>query len=319
MIVKNKTVAYGLLLMVSFIWGIAFVVVDDAIKVMPANTFNAFRFALAAISLLPFLYLSKNRKLDENTYELSNILKAGIGLGLFLFLGFFFQTKGLLYTTVSNTGFITSMSVPLVPMAGLLLFRKKVSTAVWVGITITTIGLYFLTIGDKMEFNTGDILVAISTIFLALHITVMDKVSSQFPAIKLSIIQLSTVAFISFLAACVEDVMNVNSGYPPLIEQLSNLRVWAAIAFSALFASAFAYWAQTASQRLIEPHKIALIFALEPIFAGAAAYFILDEYLGGAGWFGATLIVVGMLYSELGDRKKVKIHPLDQIATIEDK
>jgi drug/metabolite transporter (DMT)-like permease len=307
------------IVLVNLIWGVGFVVVDGAIDIMPVNTFNAFRFGIAALALLPLYFLQNKTTKSEFDYKVVELLKVGFGLGLLLFLGFSLQTKGLLYTSVSNTGFITGLCVPLVPIIGFLLFKTKVGIEIWVSVIAATIGLYFLTIGDKLEFNFGDILVAICAVCYASHITLMAKYGGRFAVIPLSIIQLAAVALYSTIAASYEALANINESYQPFIEQISNADVWAAILYSGILASAFAYWAQTSSQRLIAPHKIALIFALEPIFAHIAAYFILGEHLGIKGWFGAGLIIAGMLYSELGGKRKVKIQPLDQMAAPSDK
>jgi drug/metabolite transporter (DMT)-like permease len=314
MSIRSPLTAFWALVAVNIIWGFGFVVVDEAINLMPVSTFNAFRFSLAALVLLPLLFFSKRKKSEQDAYQVSTLLKSGLALGLLLFLGFTLQTQGLLYTSVSNTGFITGLSVPLVPIFGLILFRKKVGMEVWLAAVIATVGLYFLTMGDKMEFNRGDILVAISAMCYALHITFMAKSSARFPVMLMSIIQLAAVGFYSTLYSCFEWLMEMNTQYPPVLAQLSNNKVLAALFYSAVFASAFAYWAQTASQRLIEPHKIALIFALEPIFAHLAAFLILAEHLGLQGWLGAALIISAMLYSELGGKKTIQIQALDQMA-----
>jgi drug/metabolite transporter (DMT)-like permease len=286
---------------------------------MPVNTFNAFRFGIAALALLPLYFLQKKPTDSACDYRVVELLKIGFGLGLLLFLGFSLQTKGLLYTSVSNTGFITGLCVPLVPIIGFLLFKTRVGIEVWISVVAATTGLYFLTMGDKMEFNLGDVLVAVSAVCYASHITLMAKYGGRFAVIPLSIIQLAAVAVYSTIAASYETFANINESYPPFIEQISNTDVWAAVLYSAILASSFAYWAQTSSQRLLEPHKVALIFALEPIFAHIAAFFILGEHLGIKGWFGAGLIIAGMLYSELGGRRKIKIQPLEQMAAPLDK
>ncbi len=310
--IRTAMMAFWSLVLVNLIWGIGFVVVDDAIDVMPVNTFNTFRFAFAALTLVPLWYFSRKRTPDVENYQVKKLLLTGFGLGFLLFLGFSLQTQGLLYTSVSNTGFITGMCVPLVPIIGYLFFKTKVGIEVWISVICASIGLYFLTIGDKMEFNTGDILVAISAVCFASHITMMARFAGQFPVIQLSIIQLLSVACYSLLASVYELNFVRDLNYQPLISQIQDTGVLSAIAYSAILASAFAYWAQTSSQRLIAPHKIALIFALEPIFAHIAAFLILDEHLGIQGWFGAALIIAGMLYSELGGRKKIEIQPLER-------
>lgn len=319
MTIRTPNSALWALVLVNLIWGVGFVVVDGAIDIMPVNTFNAFRFGIAALALLPLYFLQKKPEKAEFDYTVVELLKVGFGLGLLLFLGFSLQTKGMIYTSVSNTGFITGLGVPLVPIIGFILFKTKVGIEVWASVIAATIGLYFLTMGDKMELNQGDVLVAISAVCYAAHITLMARYGGRFAVISLSLIQLVAVALYSTVAASYEALANINESYPPFIEQLSNTDVWAAIFYSGILASAFAYWAQTASQRLLEPHKVALVFALEPIFAHIAAFFILGEHLGVNGWFGAGLIIAGMLYSELGGRRKIKIQPLDQMAAPLDK
>lgn len=319
MMIRTPTMALWALVLVNLIWGVGFVVVDGVIDLIPVNTFNAFRFGIAALTLIPLWLLNENKHKEKQEFRTSELIKTGFGLGLLLFLGFSLQTKGLLYTSVSNTSFITGMCVPLVPIIGYFLFKTKVGKEVWLSVITASVGLYFLTMGENMEFNLGDILVAISAICYAAHITFMARFGGRLPVIALSIIQLVAVTLYSGLASGYEEIMNLNVGYPPLIEQLTKVNVWAAILYSAILASAFAFWAQTSSQRLIAPHKIALIFALEPIFGHLAAYVILGEQLGYKGWLGAGLIIAGMLYSELGGRKKIKIQPLDQMAAPMDK
>ncbi|MBU2968694.1 DMT family transporter [Pseudoalteromonas sp. C2R02] len=317
--IRTPVMAFWALVLVNLIWGIGFVVVDDAIEIMPVNTFNTFRFGVATLALLPLLFFMKKPDKSEFKYTNRQLFKAGFGLGLLLFLGFSLQTQGLLYTSVSNTGFITGMCVPLVPIIGFLLFKIKVGKEVWLSVLTASIGLYFLTMGDKLEFNKGDVLVALSAVCYASHISLMARYGGRFAIIPLSILQLGAVTCYSAVAALFEMNMEATDAYMSLMDQLNNKNVIGAILYSALLASAFAYWAQTSSQRLIEPHKVALIFALEPIFAHIAAYFILDEQLGIKGWIGASLIIAGMLYSELGGRRKVKIQALDQMAAPIDK
>jgi len=348
MTIRSSVTAFWLLVLVNLIWGVGFVVVDDAIQVMSVNVFNTFRFGVAALALLPLWVLSRNKNIHEITANkkdtvdpqntvsesdekakpsLNNFVMTGFGLGLLLFLGFMLQTEGLLYTSVSNTGFITGLCVPFVPIIGFFFYRTKVNMAVWLSVMLAVIGLYFLTIGDKLEFNKGDVLVALGALSYAVHISVMARVGGKYEVLALSVIQLTAVTVYSAIAAFFDFAFSQNIVEFSLLEQLSNNNVLAAIAYSAILSSAFAYWAQTSSQRLIEPHKIALIFALEPIFAHIAAAYFLDESMGIKGWLGASLIITGMLFSELGSiklgklrlrRKKVVIQVLDQAATRED-
>lgn len=309
--INNPRSAILALVIVNLIWGMGFVVVDKAIDVMAVNTFNTFRFLLAALCLLPLLLIGPSRK-QTRDYSRLSLLKTGAGLGLLLFLGFGSQTQGMLYTSVSNAGFITGLCVPLTPVFAWLFFRKQIASSIWVAVITATAGLYFLTMGDKLEFNDGDILISLCAVCFAAHICFTDKYAKHYPVVLLSIVQLAAVGIYSAIAAGLG--IGMSGDYPPLTEQLLNQAVIIGILFSAILGSAFAYWAQTSSQRLLEPHKVALIFALEPTFAHLFAYIFLDEHLGLQGWIGAGLIIAGMLYAEMGGKRKAKMQPLDQVA-----
>ncbi|MCV6625665.1 MAG: DMT family transporter, partial [Cellvibrionaceae bacterium] len=300
---RSTSTAFIALILVNIIWGGGFVVIDKAIDIIAVNSFNAIRFFAAALCLLPLWYISRSGPGRE--YSRLALFKTGMGLGLLLFLGFSTQTQGMLYTSVSNAGFITGLCVPLTPLLAWLLFGKRVDGAVWISVALATAGLYLLTVGDKLEFNSGDILVTVCAVCFAAHICFTDRYAGRYPVILLSMTQLAAVGFYSSIAAVFG--IGETKQYPPLLQQLSSPVVIQALLYSAILGSAFAYWVQTSSQRLLEPHKVALIFALEPIFAHIFAFMFLGELLGLNGWIGASLIITGMLWAELGGRRKLKM------------
>ncbi len=309
----SPRIAFCLLLATSFIWGAEFVLVDMAIDIVPTHTFNAFRFALAAISLVPLFYFSKE-KVDPA--QIKKIVIAGLFLGLLLFVAFYTQTEGMRFTSVSNAGFITGLGVPFVSFFGFLFFKQKTSLAVWAGITFATVGLYLLTVGDKFVFNKGDALVLVCAACFAFHILLTGKFVDSMPVIFLSIVQLTAVALYSAVAGALD---TNPSFYLPehepvaWLDQILSPIVFFSILIAGVLGTAFAYWSQTVSQTLLAPHKVALIFASEPIFAHISAWVFLDEKLGLLGFIGASLIVLGMVVSEQGDKDhKPKVNVLDQ-------
>lgn len=317
MTLQNPRLALFLLLLVSFFWGAEFVLIDLAIAVVPTHTFNAIRFALAALSLIPLLYLVKEKVKKE---QLPHLLGAGALLGFLLFIGFYTQTEGLRFTSVSNAGFITGLNVPLVPVLAYLLFRNQITPNVWIGVAAATLGLYLLTMGENTEFNKGDLLVLICAFAFAIHIVLTGRFVKALPITLLSIIQLSAVAIYSSAAAWISDTPAFYHVGAPAVtwqEQLSSPIIIWAILVAALLGTAYAFWAQSACQKIIEPHKVALVFATEPVFAHGAAWLFLDEHLGYMGLLGAGLIISGMLISELGDRKRpVSIDPLEHSTSV---
>lgn len=313
----SPRIAFFLLLLTSFIWGMEFVLVDLAIEIIPTHTFNALRFAVAALSLIPLFYFSKE---TVNRAQIKTIVLAGMFLGLLLFVAFFTQTEGMRFTSVSNAGFITGLGVPLVSFLGFIFFKQKASVAVWAGITLATVGLYCLTVGDKFVFNKGDALVLVCAFGFAFHILLTGKFVSTMPVIFLSIVQLAAVALYSAIAGFYDpDPSFYFPGATELAwhQQLATPIIFASILIAGVLGTAFAYWSQSVSQTLLAPHKVALIFASEPIFAHISAAIFLDETLGFLGFIGAGCIILGMVVSEMGDKQHTpKVNVLDQNTSI---
>lgn len=317
MSIRSPKMAVCLLLLVSLIWGGEFVLIDLAVEQMPTHTFNAIRFLVAALSLLPLLWLSR--------YQLKEIrwlamLGASALLGFFLFIGFYTQTEGLRFTSVSNAGFITGLNVPLVPVLGFLLFRTKAARSVWIGVVIATLGLYLLTVGDKMALNKGDLLVLACAFGFAAHILFTGRFVDSMPVVPLSILQLLAVALYSLVATLLspDPAFHYPDANPVAwVDQLLKPIILSSILVAGVLGTAYAFWAQSASQQILESHKVALIFATEPVFAHISGWLFLDEHLGTQGLIGAGMIISAMLISELGDRKrKVIVQPLDQTAAV---
>ena len=128
-----------LLLLVTVIWGSTFVMVKDAVSAYPVFPFIAIRFAFATVALLAFAW-KHLASLGWRGWG------AGALIGLCLFAGYGFQTAGLQQTSASKTGFITGLSVVLVPILSAVLLRKMPSVGAVIGVALATVGLAFLTL-----------------------------------------------------------------------------------------------------------------------------------------------------------------------------
>ena len=202
--------------------------------------------------------------------------------------------------------------MPLVPLLGVLLWRQRAAPAVWLGIAAATAGLYLLTGAQPLALNHGDGLTLICAVAFALHILVTGRYAGRLPILALSLVQLLAVAAYSALP---QGLLGESTrfGDGDWGAALWHPAVLAGVLVAGLLGSAFATWAQTASQRLLPAHKVALVFAAEPVIAHLSAWLVLGETLGPAGLTGAVLILVGMLVAELGDRPRpLQLKPLDQ-------
>lgn len=317
MTLQSSRNAILLLLFICLVWGAGFTLIAKAIETVPTHAFNTLRFLLAGCCLLPLLWLEKPEACASHDRDGLRLYVTGALLGFLLFVGFASQTEGMHYTSVSNAGFITGLNVPLVPLLGFLIFRSRLAISAWIGIIAATTGLYFLTLGDKLAFNYGDLLILLCALAFAAHIVMTGHFARALPTVRLSVIQLFAVAFYS---ACMSLFQETGTGfYSAPLSFINDRWVIAALVIAATLGSALAYWGQTAAQKLLQPHQVALIFATEPLFAYATAAIFLGETLGLPGWLGAGLIVAGMLISELGDRRHPpQMQVLDQTSAAKD-
>jgi drug/metabolite transporter (DMT)-like permease len=282
------------LVAVTAIWGVTFVQVKDAVAVYPLFAFLAVRYAIAT----GVLGLAGARRVAA--LGRSGIL-AGALLGLLLGLGIGLQTAGLERTTVSSTGFITGLYVVLTPLFGLALFRTRVGVAVWLGVVLSLAGLGLLS-GVHVGSTAGDALVLASTSAQALQIVMVERYASRFDALALTLVEMATCA----------------AGFVAIALALGDLAVprgrtvWAALLVTAVFASALAYLIQIWAQRRLSAARIALVFALETVFAGLFGYWLKDDRLGWLGWGGCTLILAGIVLAEpaaAGTLRRLVVRP----------
>ncbi|MFD2369908.1 DMT family transporter [Brevibacillus sp. GCM10020057] len=289
---KKPWVADITLLLIAFIWGTTFLVVQQAIASLPPNTFNAVRFTIAALFLLvvhAVLYRQQWKAWRKP------MLKAGAILGFWLCLGYALQTVGLLYTTPSKAGFITGLSVVLVPLFSLLLLKDRVKPAAIIGVILAAAGLYLLTQNQEFSFNLGDLLVFGCAICFAMQIVFTGKYAPHFPALPLAIVQLGTVAMLSWLYAFFFE--DYSRAFDPGV--LFRPEVALGLIVTSIFATALAFLAQTALQKQTSSTRVALIFALEPVFAALTSFVFIHEVLNGRQLSGCLMIFVGMILAEL--------------------
>lgn len=280
------------LLLVAFIWGTTFLIVQQAISSLPPNTFNAVRFSVAALFLFIIQVSMYRHQLKEWRGPL---LVAGIIIGFWLCLGYALQTMGLMYTTPSKAGFITGLSVVLVPLFSFLLMRDRVKPIAIVGVILAAFGLYLLTQNQTFSFNLGDLLVFGCAICFAMQIVVTGKYAPRFPALPLAIVQLGTVAVLSWLYAFFFE--DWRRAFDPEVLFLPEVAL--GLIITSIFATALAFLAQTALQKQTSSTRVALIFALEPVFAALTSYIFINEVLNGRQLTGCLLIFTGMILAEL--------------------
>ncbi|MEW6399520.1 MAG: DMT family transporter [Bacillota bacterium] len=277
------------LLGVAAVWGATFVTVKRATLTLPVLPFLAVRFALAG-AVLALAFPSAWRQFR------APLIARGVGIGAFLFLGYLLQTWGLQYTTAGRAGFITGLSVVLVPLGQGALWRRPPGRQAVAGVALATAGLAAMG-WEAGELGRGDVLVLGCALAFAAHILSVAAWAGDAHPVPITAVQVLTVALASALAALLPGACP--SGWSWHLLGPSVLRVWDALLLTGLFATAVAFLVQNAVQRFTEPTHTALIFSAEPVFATVFAWLLGGETLTPRGLLGGALVVLGMLAAQL--------------------
>ena len=272
------------LLIVSIIWGSAFVAQRLAGQMGSVYLFNAARYFLAALVVLPLaVRVYRASALTFSRDQFKWIFVAG----LLLFLGSALQQLGLVYTTAGNAGFITSLYVVLVPVMLFLIWREKVHWISLMAVALAGVGAFFLSTGGRFDLRVGDALEFLGALFWTIHVIVLGKFASRFEPMSFSVGQLIVCGLLNLVVGIfVEKSMPVNV---PLL---------GAIAYTAFFSLGLCYTLQVWAQRHTPPADAALILSLESVFAVISGWFLLDEKLLPLQIFGCVLIFVAVLLSQ---------------------
>ncbi len=288
------------LLFVSFVWGIGFSLVHEALGSMGPNTFNTLRFFIAALALLAYFAVSGFR-----FFECMNTacIHHGVVLGVLLFLGFSTQSIGLQYTSASNAGFMTGLNVVLVPVIALVWLKQWQHWYTWLGVALAIVGTLLLT-GGVSGFGVGELWILGCAFAFAIHIVYTGVYARQVDPQALAQLQLITVTVLSLVAAFVFERESLQSLPNLLITSVASKAgwmLWGSLLVVGILGTALAFVAQTIGQQTLAAWRVALIFATEPLFGAFGGYWLLDESLTLYAWVGALCIVAGMLVAELVD------------------
>jgi drug/metabolite transporter (DMT)-like permease len=269
---------------VTLIWGSTFVIVKQSLVSVGPLVFVTARFWVAALVLLA-VYLARRPSADRQAWRDGGLT------GLFLTAGFITQTIGLQTTEAGKAAFITGLSVVLVPVIVALLFGARPSRPALVGVVMAAVGLGLLTLDRRLRPATGDLWVLACAFAFALHILSTGHFTLRHDVLSFTLAQLLTVALLTSGAALVFE----RGGLSLL------LRVWPAVLYMGLGATALVFGVQTWAQRHTTSTHTALVFSLEPVFAAIFAALFAGEVLTLREGLGGGLVLGGMLAAELGE------------------
>ena len=291
---KNKQ-AIGVLelLLTALIWGTAFVAQSVGMEHIGPYTFNAARFFVGGLVLIPIVLVirktdKQERTLQEKRLYRKNTIIGGSCCGVILCAASTFQQIGIQYTTVGKAGFITALYIIIVPLLGLFL-KKKVTWLVWFSTIIAVIGFYLLSISGKVSMNKGDVAVLICAVLFSVHILVVDYFSPKADGVGISCIQFWISAIIS-------------AGLMFLFENPQMQQILAAakpILYAGIMSCGVAYTLQIIGQKHVEPTIASLLMSLESVFSVLAGWVLLGQVLSVKELIGCCLVFTAVILAQI--------------------
>ena len=287
----SKSMSLFSALFCTFIWGTTFIAQDTGMDKIGPLTFNATRFFVGFLSIMPFALLIEKKKISE---EINNnkklFFKLLFWIGLFLFLGTFLQQAALLYTDVANAAFFTIFYVPMVPIILFFIYSKSIHWSIWPSVLFCLFGVYLLSDFSDATIRLGDGLVILCALFWALHIIFIGNFIKNFNLpLFFGALQALVVSFFSFIFAIFFETITISN---ILNESIS-------IIYAGVLSGGIAFTLQIYAQKNISPAPAAIIFSLEGVFATIAAWIILNQILGFVNIIGCVLILGGVLFSQI--------------------
>jgi drug/metabolite transporter (DMT)-like permease len=289
----------ALLLLTALIWGCAFVAQRQGMAFVGPFTYNAVRFALGSVSLLPVIAVRAGMARTRAPAAASgpeptpatpagarhwSPLAAGALAGAILFFGASLQQVGIVRTTAGKAGFITGLYVALVPLFGLL-WRQRAGWSAWAGAALSVAGLFLLSVTDSLTMERGDLLVLIGAFFWAGHVQAVGWLSPRTDPIGLSCVQFAVCSLLSAAAALLTEA-------PRLPDVLAAA---GPILYGGLMSVGVAYTLQVVAQRAAPPAHAAILLSLESVFAALGGMVLLGESLSVRGAVGCVTMFTGML------------------------
>ena len=287
----SKTVSLLSALLCTFIWGTTFVAQDTGMDEIGPFTFNAVRFFVGFLSILPLAFLIESKKikfeyrLDDKMFIILSFL-----IGISLFLGSALQQVALLYTDVANAAFFTIFYVPMVPIIIFFFKKKSIHWSVWPSVMLCLIGGYLLTNFHDATIRLGDTLVIFGAFFWSTHIIFTGMIISKYNIpLTIGAIQTFIVAIFSFIISSIYEKFVIEN----ILKEIDS------ILYAGILSGGLAFVLQIYAQREITPAPAAIIFSLEGVFATVAAWFILNQILDINNLLGCLFILSGVMLSQL--------------------
>lgn len=280
---EKKTLFLILLILGTAFWGISFSVTKLAIAHGQPLLFLCYRFLLAT-AVLSIIFRKHVKKPNVS------VIKTGAGLAVSLVLGIYLQTLGITHTSASQCSFVAGITVVIIPVIKLMIYRKAAPLKIWIAGFVALIGLFVISVTSKLSIGTGDLYTIAGAFCFAIYLIQVEKKSKEGDIVPTIVPMFATCAVLTFLLASFQK----DTVWIPETQTF-----WFGIIFCALFSTAYMYTISNIAQKYISAERVSIIYLFEPVFGAFAAHFVLGEAITSRLLIGGGLIFTATLISEL--------------------
>lgn len=295
---KGQLFGSLILVFVAMIWGTAFAVQRAGMDYIQPVTFTAARMTLAAVAVDIVALLQKDHHADskERRKLARTNITGGIFCGLFLFSGSIFQQIGIVYTSAGKAGFITALYILLVPVFSFILFRRRYPWLVWLAVLIGIAGMYLMCMTESFTIAGSDVLIIICAFMFTGHILCCDYFVKRGNAIRISAVQMTVTAVISWIFAFIMET--------PSLDQITSAMI--PILYCGLISGGVGFTLQLVAQKYSDPTVASLLMSLESVFAAIGGAVILQERMSARELIGCIIMFSAIIIVQIPVKEKRK-------------
>ncbi len=285
-----------LLALAAVIWGSSFVVQQIGVGNLGTISFTGARFLVGALIVFPFAIRQFRRvEREERKFQRRDWQKLVI-TGTVLLTAAVLQQHGILRTSVTNSGFLTALYVPMVPFLGLLFLKRKVHFIVWPAAICCLVGTYIMSGAQRVELAEGDLWVISSALFWAVHVILVGAMASKTRApLVVAVVQFTVCGIFGLILGYIVE--------SPLAADFIGAVL--GICYVGVFSVGMAFTLQVIGQRYTPAPDAAIILSSETVFAALSGMLFLGERLTTMQFMGGALIFASIIAVELLPHTKI--------------
>lgn len=280
-----------MLVLVTAFWGVSYLLMDIALTEFGAFELNAFRF-LGAFFLAAIAFFPQIKTVNKTTIKYS----AMVGFALiFVYIG---ATFGVMYTSLSNAGFLCALTVVFTPILDYLVFRKKPSKKLFIVLVMAFVGIALLTLTENLRPALGDIICLLCAVSYATDLLITEHAVAheEVNAFQLGVFQLGFCGAGMLILSLIFETQTL----------AKSPAAWGSAIVLSIFCTGAAFIVQAIAQQYTSASHVGVIFTLEPVFNSIVAFFIAHEILRPQAYVGGILLVASLLVMEIDFTKILK-------------